>query len=376
MKHFTVDPPNDSIPPSGPYTLRFTPDLVIFGLGVSTYSGASGQALAAFSDIMGDHRVTVAGDLQVDIDDYAQIFASYEYLKRRVNMMAGVFYYKYYSYDGLFNRYFHDLETGGILGLSYPFSMFSRADLGLSGRYIRRESLSGDTAVEWNAVSANLGYSFDNILWGITGPLTGLRASVSAQIAPPLPFTDEAYLSGDIDIRHYTHIFRRYVWANRIVMGASADLGGNDRAARRYFLGGNENWFNYGVNVENYNNNIGYSYYSSIVSPLRGWNYFDLAGDRVLLMNSEFRFPFIREVTTVWPIPMQIRYINGALFMDAGYAWTGSDEALPPKIASGYGFGMRANLGIFVLRYDRGWPTDFRGLSRGPINYFSLGAEF
>jgi Tol biopolymer transport system component len=374
-KPFVLEAPRDSIPPSERYTLRFTPDFVIFGLGVSTYSGASGQALATFSDIMGDHRVTFAGDLQIDFDDYAQIFASYEYLKRRVNMMAGGFYYKYYSYDGLGSRYFHDLETGGVLGLSYPFSVFSRADLGLSGRYIQRESLSGDTAIERNAVSASLGYSFDNILWGITGPLAGIRAAAAVQLAPPLAFTDEAYVSGDIDIRHYTHIFKRYVWANRLVLGASIGLGDSAHAARRYFLGGSENWFNYDVNTENYNNNIGYSYYSSLVSPMRGWNYFDLTGDRVLLMNSEFRFPFIREVSTVWPIPMQIRYINGALFIDAGYAWTGGG-ALPPKIAGGYGFGMRANLGIFVLRYDRGWPTDFKGLSRGPINYFSLGAEF
>jgi len=381
-KPFAADPANDSIPQSERYKLRFTPDLVIFGLGVSTYSGASGLALATFSDIMGDHRVTIAGDLQVDFDDYAQIFASYEYLKHRVNMMVGGFYYKYYSYDGLFRRYFHDLETGGILGLSYPFSVFSRADLGLSGRRIRREPLlNGDTAIEMNALVTSLGYTFDNILWGITGPLTGLRASASVQIAPPLAFTTEAYISGDIDIRHYTHILKRYVWANRLVLGASAGLGDSARSARRYFLGGNENWFNYGVNPEKYNQNIGYSYYSSLISPLRGWNYFDLTGDRALLMNSEFRFPFIREITTVWPIPMKLRYINGALFIDAGYAWTGAEEdksvsPLPPKLAGGYGFGMRADLGIFVLRYDRGWPTDFKGLSRGPINYFSLGAEF
>ena len=371
---FAVDPPNGSIPQSERYSLRFTPDLVIFGLGVSTYSGASGQALAAFSDIMGDHRITVAGDLQADFDDYAQIFAAYEYLKHRVNMMAGGFYYKYYSYDGLFRRYFHDLETGGILGLSYPFSVFSRADLDLSGRRIRREPLiNGDTAIEMNALAASIGYTFDNILWGITGPLTGLRASVSAQIAPPTSFTTEAYISGDIDIRHYTHILKRYVWANRLVLGASAGLGDSARSARRYFLGGNENWFNYGVNPEKYNQNIGYSYYSSLVSPLRGWNYFDLTGDRALLMNSEFRFPFIREISTVWPLAMKLRYINGALFIDAGSAWTGP---VSPKLAGGYGFGMRADLGIFVLRYDRGWPTDFKGLSRGPINYFSLGAEF
>ncbi len=374
-KTFAVDPPNDSIPQPERYALRFTPDLVIFGLGVSTYSGASGQALAAFSDIMGNHRVTLAGDLQIDIDDYAQIFASYEYLKHRVNVAVGGFYYKYYSYDGFFNRYFHDLETGGILGFSYPFSVFSRADLGFFGRYIRRESLSGDTAVEWNALSASLGYSFDNILWGITGPLTGLRAAAAVQLAPPLTFTKEAYISGDIDIRHYTHILNRYVWANRLLIGASVGLGDSAQAARRYFLGGNENWFNYDVNVDNYNKSLNYSYYSSIVSPLRGWNYFDVTGDKVILINSEFRFPFIREVSTIWPIPMQIRYINGALFIDAGYAWA-DNTLLPPKFAGGYGFGMRANLGIFVLRYDRGWPTDFRGLSRGPINYFSLGAEF
>jgi hypothetical protein len=376
-KTFVVDPPNDdSIPPSNRYTLRFTPDLVIFGLGVSTYSGASGQALAAFSDIMGDHRITLAGDLQVDLSDYAQIFASYEYLKHRVNMIVGGFYYKYYSYDGLFNRYFHDLETGGVLGLSYPFSMFSRTDFDLFGRYIRRKPLTGNdqTVFESNALLTSLGYTFDNILWGITGPLTGIRASATVQIAPPLPFTDEAYLSGDLDIRHYTHIFSRYVWANRLLLGASAGLGDRSKTARRYFLGGNDNWFNYDVNVDNYNRNLDYSYYSTIVSPLRGWNYFDITGDKVALINSEFRFPFIREVTTVWPIPLQIRYINGAIFIDAGYAW--SDEPFPPKIAGGYGFGMRANLGIFVLRYDRGWPTDFNGLSRKPINYFSLGAEF
>jgi Tol biopolymer transport system component len=379
-KPFSVDPPNDSIPPPKRYSLRFTPDLMIVGLGVSSYSGASGQALASFSDIMGDHRVTFAGDLQVDLSDYAQVFASYEYLKRRVDMMAGGFYYKYYSYDGFFNRYFHDTEAGGILGLSYPFSTFSRADLNLFGRYIQRKPIieTGSATLEYNALLASLGYSFDNILWGITGPLAGLRASVSAQLAPPLKFTSEAYVSGDIDIRHYTHILSRYVWANRLLLGASVSLGDSATAARMYFLGGNENWFNYDVNIKNYNNNLSYSYYSSIASPLRGWNYFDFAGDKVALLNSEFRFPFIREITTVWPLPMQIRYINGALFIDAGYAWADEDginlKNFP--IAGGYGFGMRANLGIFVLRYDRGWPTDFKGGGGAPINYFSLGAEF
>lgn len=377
---------SDTLPTPQPYTLRFSPDMVIFGLGVSTYSGVFGQAMAAFSDIMGDHRITLAGDLQFDFTEYAQIYAAYQYLKLRVNLIGGGFYYKYYAYDGFHRQAFHDLETGGFAGAAYPFSMFSRVDAQLFGRHITRtpvasadESRPTMPAITHNSLLALFGYSFDNILWGITGPLRGFRGAARLHVAAPFSFTDEGYLSGEVDARHYSHLFRTAVWANRVTFGGTIGLGDN-RAARRFFMGGDNNWFNYRLNYDNYDSNLEYSYYSDIVSPLRGWNYFDLTGDRMLLMNSELRFPFIREISTVMPIPMRIRYINGAVFMDAGYAWTHDEQnqkhlPIPPKLVAGYGFGMRANLGIFVLRYDRGWPTDWKTIGR-PINYFSFGAEF
>jgi len=340
---------------------------------------------------MGDHRITLAGDLQIDFTEYAQIFAAYHYLKHRANMMAAAFYYKDYSYDGSFRTIYHDLETGGTLGLSYPFSIFSRADLQITGSHIRRNPVAyyadeNDTVpyhtkpYETNLLRATLGFSYDNILWGITGPLRGIRAQAQVHAAPPFGFTDESYASADIDIRHYTHIFKRFVWANRAAAGASFPIG-SGKAARRFLVGGDENWFNYGVNPDNYMKILddNYSYHSKIVTPLRGWNYFDITGDRMVMLNTEFRFPFIREISVAWPLPMSIRYINGALFLDNGYAWTEEEQRgsfpLPPKLVSGYGFGMRANLGIFVLRYDRGWPTDWHSVGK-PINYFSLGAEF
>jgi hypothetical protein len=50
---------------------------------------------------------------------------------------------------------------------------------------------------------------------------------------------------------------------------------------------------------------------------------------------------------------------------------------LPGKLLGGMGFGMRMDLGIFLLRYDRGWPIDVGEKAYGgPINYFSLGTEF
>jgi outer membrane protein assembly factor BamA len=113
---------------------------------------------------------------------------------------------------------------------------------------------------------------------------------------------------------------------------------------------------------------------------MRGWKYLDISGTRAILFNSEFRFPFIKEISVVWPLPFQIRYINGALFTDIGNAWDAGTHnnglPFPKKLYGGFGFGMRANLGIFILRYDRGWPTDFESSPGAPINYFSLGAEF
>ncbi|MBN2188108.1 MAG: BamA/TamA family outer membrane protein, partial [Chitinispirillaceae bacterium] len=81
-------------------------------------------------------------------------------------------------------------------------------------------------------------------------------------------------------------------------------------------------------------------------------------------------------------------YVNGAVFADIGSAWDRSQQVhglpLPRKVYGGVGFGCRINLGMFLLRYDRGWPLDMDAVFRtnsnpyphAPVNYFSLGAEF
>jgi outer membrane protein assembly factor BamA len=155
-------------------------------------------------------------------------------------------------------------------------------------------------------------------------------------------------------------------------------------------LGGNENWlFTYSdINYDQYEKNVRDEFYSDMVVPFRGWRYFDLSGTRVAVINTEFRFPFIREFSTVFPLPLVIRYVNGAVFADIGNAWDRNDQVnglpLPRKVYAGVGFGCRIDLGMFLLRYDRGWPLDvgevFHNSSNPfpapPINYFSLGAEF
>jgi Tol biopolymer transport system component len=374
------------LPSAEPYRLKFSPDLVTMGVGMSSYYGYAGQWLLSLSDIMGDHRITLAGDVQNDFQSTMHFFGSYLYMKKRIDFGGGAYYYKDYVGYGYSDVYYYDADLGGFFLASYPFSKFSRTDFEFVARTIDRSMRTYDNKDSLkqtiNIILPSLTYSYDNILWGMTGPLNGMRAQATVQALPPYRSIENPFVSCEIDVRHYLHLFKRFVWANRVFLGASQPLSSAE-SPRRYLLGGSENWlFTYSdINYAQYENNVRYAFHTAMVVPFRGWRYFDLSGTRVAVLNSEFRFPFIKEFSTVFPLPLAIRYINGAVFADLGNAWDRCDQQsgmpLPEKIFGGVGFGMRINLGIFLLRYDRGWPIDVGGKSYGtPINYFSLGTEF
>lgn len=369
------------IPSPQPYRLSFSPDMISVGLGVNTYYGAAGQWLLSLSDLMGDHRITVAGDIQGNFQDYIHVFASYFYLKRRFDIGGGAFYNKDYTLERAYgDLLYHNTEYGGFISSEYPFSINSRIDLTLFMQNSEKKPVDTiATIIKTKTILPSLSYVYDNILWGISGPINGIRARVTTMVSPPIDYLEDQFASVDIDFRTYLHLFKRFVWANRIFLGGSVSL--NDSSSeKRYFLGGNENWLFYKVNLDEYEKNITKTTYSGFVTPFRGWSYIDLSGSRVALLNTEFRFPFIKEISVVWPMPMRIRYISGAFFADVGNAWDAGEKhngiPLPDDIYGGIGFGLRANLGMFVLRYDRGWPTDFKRIVKKPTNYFSLGGEF
>lgn len=363
-----------------PYRLKFSPDIVAVGVGMSTIYSPAGQAQLSFSDVMGDHRITVAGDLQGNFKEYLHLYLSYIYLKERLDIGVGGYVSREYSYLGLFaEQLFHDEEITGFVFAQYPFSLISRLEFRLLVNHLKRDPVNTkDTTTISNTFQPSIGYSYDNILWGITGPVNGTRAQVTLDITPPFDFIVNPYISLDVDLRHYFHIMKRFVWANRLFTGISFPIS-DATSDKRYFLGGNDNWLFYDLNRNEYEHNIAYTIHSEFVTPLRGHKYLDITGTRTVLFNTEFRFPFIRDISLAWPLPLRIQYVNGALFFDAGNAWDKGTKnnglPLPDKLYGGFGFGMRANLGIFVLRYDRGWPTDWKKVGN-PINYFSLGAEF
>ena len=99
----------------------------------------------------------------------------------------------------------------------------------------------------------------------------------------------------------------------------------------------------------------------------------------------EFRFPMIDYFAMRFPLPIVISRVGGAIFTDIGSAWFGDNfkggtssggQDRLQDIKMGFGFGMRMNLGFFLLRYDLAWSTDLNRISDKPSYYFSFGADF
>ncbi len=379
----------DSIPPpteSGDYTIKeykvkFTPDYVGGGFAYDTFFGLRGQSYFVFSDYLGNHQIYIATDL-VNTIDQSYIQAYYFYNRKRTNLGAGLFHTKNFyldSDDFLFSDRFYGLQTYA----SRPFSVFSRLDLFVSQYFIDREYHDfNDFRPNRNSkvTTAELAYVTDNIIWGYTGPVNGRRTKLSVSYGVNLFDADDIEFSSvDLDFRKYWHFKKTFSMAFRLAGGASF---GN--TPKQYFLGGTTNWIgNRTLDATVYD--VENLYFADVVTPLRGTEYYELSGNRYGLINWEFRFPLIQYFVMRFPLPIAITNVNGAIFTDIGAAWTndqfkgGTTEGGRKRlqdIKTGFGFGMRANLGFILLRYDLAWSTDFYGVSDKPTYYFSFGADF
>ena len=91
---------------------------------------------------------------------------------------------------------------------------------------------------------------------------------------------------------------------------------------------------------------------------LRGYNYAEFVGHSKLVANVEYRFPIADQV-------------QGVFFVDAGRAWSEEDTVRLEDMQVGYGFGIRLNTPIGMLRLDYGMSRDRHGQP-----YISIGQTF
>jgi len=365
------------------YKLKFSPDIISGALSYDTFFGFQGQSLIAISDILGDHTFILATDL-VNTIDQSNFQMFYLYGARRLNVGGGILHTKYYYIDDL-DRLFSDRVYGALAYLSFPFSKFTRAELNLTHISVDRKYYDlnpltwtyDDRSVK--VLLTSLSWINDTVIWGHTGPVNGTRSLFSYEYAPYITPRSITYGTAVMDYRRYFHFKKRYDFVFRLTGGFSH---GDDK--KRFFLGGQSNWIGPSLGSQNIYG-INDLYFGNLVTPLRGYKYFDISGTKFFLTNLELRYPFVEHFVMKFPLPITLHYINGALFYDMGAAWdenkkfkggTSVGGTRLKDIKAGFGFGARVNLGFFVLRYDVAWATDFDWVSPKPRHYVSLGAEF
>ncbi len=374
-------PADTTVVPMGPrkYRVKFTPDVLSGTVGYDTYYGFQGESILAISDLMGNHRFFLLTSLFYSLSE-SDFQLAYYYLPRRIDYGIGLFHLKNYFVDD-WDRLFSDRLYGGFLSLSRPFNRFNRLDMSLLALTIDRyyyDPPYDDSLTRLYQLAGSL--VNDTVLWGNTGPVNGARMKLTAEYAPPISGNTKSYLTVYFDRRRYIDYRKRYNFVYRLAGGASM---GQD--PQKFYLGGTANWLggNYYRGDQYYR--VEDIYFATRMTPLRGYDYNEIQGTRFGLLNLEFRYPFIDYLLVHWPLRFGISRVNGVLFYDIGSAWEetkafkgGSTEGGPhlKDLKTGFGFGMRANLGIFVLRFDTAWKTDFDMVSSKPKTYFSLGAEF
>lgn len=368
------------------YKAKFSPDFVTGGLSYDTFYGLRGQSFILITDYLGNHTFVVGTDVVNSINQ-SNVQIYYINSTHRTDFGVGIFHNKNYFEDNR-NRLFSDRSYGMMASVSHPFSLFRRVQLDLSHLYIDRtyyDARFDEDRGEWvyddrfeSATTADLSLVHDNVLWGYTGPINGSRWKLNLERSVPFSNSSKDYWAVEGDYRKYWHLGGQYSFAWRLAGGATF---GSDK--KSYYLGGNTN--NIGsTTVGDDVYTIEGFYFSKIITPLRGYDYFDFQGSKYAVMNFEFRYPFVEYLALKFPLPLVLARLSGAAFLDLGAAWNRNEDFKLGSskysdrlqdLKAGFGTGARANLGIFLLRYDVAWHYDLVDISR-PYHYFSFGAEF
>ncbi|HVH67664.1 MAG TPA: hypothetical protein VM716_07350 [Gemmatimonadales bacterium] len=406
-----------------PYHTRFTPDYVgrpTIGYERDNFGrGFFGGTAVELSDILGNHTLIFSASINGRLAE-AQALAAYVNQSHRMNWAIGGSQQPYYFY-GLTG--FTATQTGVIqsnqliryvvrdaFGQSiYPFSRFTRVELGGHFSNIGLDTLKQDFAFDTSTHNATIdcrrpnpacfvGVSdpytasggsityygpqvalvHDNSLFGFVGPFSGSRWRL--EVSPT--FGSWRFTSGLVD-------WRRYLFARPFtlaVRGVFFGRFGRDGDLFPQFLGSTELIRGY---------TAGSIYNHECIQPgnvtntgLTGCPELDqLIGSRIAVANVELRFPLTRSLVLGF-LPVGFPPIEGALFYDAGLAWDShstvriawdrnpgeSPETVRIPLRS-WGGSIRVNaLGFIVLRLDYTKP-----LSRphgNPYWTLSLGPTF
>ncbi|MEE9162687.1 MAG: BamA/TamA family outer membrane protein, partial [Candidatus Neomarinimicrobiota bacterium] len=114
-------------------------------------------------------------------------------------------------------------------------------------------------------------------------------------------------------------------------------------------------------------------YFSQYLTPLRGTQLMEMDGDRALLVNLEYRFPFL---IYYFPALRMLGQLGGVVFVDAGTAWNSLDETPRWQRVITYGWGPRFLLFGLPFQLDFAWPYKPLDGDKSRNWYLTIGTDF
>ena len=379
---------------------RYTPQLEFDGVALQMgyYNGfLSGIAQLSMSDLLGNHSLSMYTDYvgSQEINNDLTFAAAYTYYGRRPTYNVMLFNWNQYFnnsntpivYGG--RTVVADLQRSRQAGLlfdySYPLDVFRRIELSYSfidelrgsafppgqASNLNGTPVAADTSFTTHLFKA--AYVHDSLSNGLLGATSGKRYYLSVGRTAQLTQDDRSLTHLEADYRHYFRLGRWSVFGLRAV-----GIGSLGPDGLEYNLGGPA-WFipfSPGFNLN--------------VGPLRGFEFSTFTGSRVLLVNSEVRVPFIRNIVFGWPGTFSIPAVDGSFFMDVGTAWNEGDELdlslhnphepfgpadATKRLHAGFGLGLLVYF-IAPLNFEFAKKTDLQGNYSDWNMHFSFGRSF
>ena len=341
------------------YSTKLKADYIFGAGGFSSNIGVMGDFIVGFSDMLGNHNVTVALGLYGSLER-SNISATYVNMTNRLNW--GVSLFQEASMSGLFSslvgtQYWSRTYRGIALMGYYPFNTFSRLEGNISFINITDELLTaswyGQISVDEELGSdtftqVGVSHVYDSAVYFISGPIGGQRWRLQAYSLFGLYGSTTVIL----DYRKYFPINHRGALAMRTFVGGIVA----GAQGRQFLIGG--------------------------PTYLHGTTYGQMSGENLAIQNVEIRYPLLPFMSIQWD------FLSGALFADVGAVWNkgfeptwkpvdySSDEYLSNSILGAVGAGIRLNLGFLTLFFDYAVPTDFSGSYGEGFLQFAIGQIF
>ena len=319
------------------------------------------------SDMLGNHRIGVS---VMNQSSYLapDFIAQYGFLTHRTDIGAVIYNYHEYHILGGIQRRRGILQRITGLGafVNYPFDRYHRLDLDLS-MYTKPFSFNFQTSEPLDPyddrgllTTGSIAFVGDTTMWREWTPYTGSRYRIELEQSFPALGSKLSLTNVIFDARRYFGLGRRPTIAARLLLGGSF---GRDKSY--FYLGG--------------------------IDTLRGYNYEELVGTRIGLLNLEVRVPFIDVLHFGWPIQWTLGGIRGIAFADVGGAW--SDWQYGPEnpfkifareenrirladVKASIGAGLRLQLGLFSIDFAAAWHTDLSRVEPGMKYHLGLGQSF